>query len=220
MGILLALNTATQNTEIAILDGRHILREDSWPAESNESDRILPYLRDTLTELGLSFKDITALFIVKGPGHFTALRIGITIVNTLAYALKIPVYEMDTFEMMKLKAATAKPLIALLEGGGESKFSRKFPSNMSFANAKRLDNIAQVSANASHALDPKIGTLDEHLEEGFLYACDLKKQPAEIKCVNLLSFGEALLSQDFDQLKKTDIVMPLYLRAPNITIKK
>jgi tRNA threonylcarbamoyladenosine biosynthesis protein TsaB len=198
MGILLALNTATQNTEIAFLDGRHLLREDKWPAESNESDRILPYLRDTLNDLGLSFKDITALFITKGPGHFTALRIGITIANTLAYALKIPIYTIDTFELVSLKAATTKPLVVLLEGGGEMKFAKKFPS----------------------AEDAKIGPIQDHLADGFSYAYDLKKIPTEVKCVKLLSFGEALLEVDFKKLEKTDIVKPLYLRAPNITRPK
>ncbi len=98
MSILLAINTATSTTEIAILRDDKVLKEDSWEADANESDRILPYLRDTFAELKLNFQDIDELFVFKGPGRFTALRVGITIVNTLAFLLKVPIYTMKTPE--------------------------------------------------------------------------------------------------------------------------
>lgn len=109
MGILLAINTATDTTEVVLLDGQKVLKEDSWLAESNESDKLLPYIQDTMSELGIEFKDLTGLFVVKGPGAFTALRVGITIVNTLAFSLKIPIYTMKTDE---LKGTLAETLLA------------------------------------------------------------------------------------------------------------
>lgn len=99
MAIILAINTATDTTEVAFLDGNKILKEDSWPAESNESDKLLPYLRDALFDLGLSFQDLDALFVVKGPGSFTAVRVGVTIVNTLGFVLKLPIYSIKTDEL-------------------------------------------------------------------------------------------------------------------------
>ena len=95
MGILLGINTATDTTQIAFLRDGEVLREDSWEADANESDRILPYLRDT----GIALTDIDKLFVVRGPGRFTALRVGITVVNTLGFLLKVPIYTMKSSEL-------------------------------------------------------------------------------------------------------------------------
>ena len=130
MSISLAINTATAMTEIAVLRDNEVLKEDSWPAEANESDRILPYLRDTLQELGLAFTDIDELFIVKGPGHFTALRVGIAIVNTLAFLLKLPIYTIDTFEMVSLRSDLETPHYVLLPSGGKNVFWDRFPDRL------------------------------------------------------------------------------------------
>jgi tRNA A37 threonylcarbamoyladenosine modification protein TsaB len=43
-----------------------------------------------MKEVGLKYEDLTNLACTVGPGGFTSLRIGITAVNTLAYALGIP----------------------------------------------------------------------------------------------------------------------------------
>ncbi|MBU1019122.1 MAG: tRNA (adenosine(37)-N6)-threonylcarbamoyltransferase complex dimerization subunit type 1 TsaB [Patescibacteria group bacterium] len=97
--LTLAINTATNTTEVVFLRDGNVLKKGSWPAEANESDLLLPYLKDSLEESGLTFDDLTGLFVVRGPGSFTALRVGITIVNTLAFILKIPIYSLKTDEI-------------------------------------------------------------------------------------------------------------------------
>ncbi|EKD47644.1 MAG: peptidase M22 glycoprotease [uncultured bacterium] len=202
MGFLLAINTALSKTEIAFLDGRNILKEDSWISSADESSKILPYVEKTMSELGLTFKDLTALFVVKGPGPFTSLRVGITIVNTLEYLLKIPIYTMNTFELLKLKAATTEPLLTIIEGGGETKFSKKFPDGN----------------------EPIMGPIEKHFtDKKILCISDLKENPSwlnKIPTAKLLTFGEALLEVDFKKLEKTSMIKPLYLRPPNVTKKK
>lgn len=195
MGFLLAINTALRKTEIAFLDGRNILKEGAWISSADESSKILPYVGKTMSELGLKFEDLTALFVVKGPGPFTSLRVGITIVNTLGYLLEIPIYTMDTFDLLELKAATTDPVLTIIEGGGETKFSRKF-----------------------------MGPIEKHFtDKKILCVSDLKENPPWINKIpdeKLLTFGEALLEVDFKKLEKSDMIKPLYLRPPNITKPK
>jgi len=202
MGFLLAINTALSKTEIAFLDGRNILKEESWISSADESSKILPFIDKSMSELGLKFDDLTALFIVKGPGPFTSLRVGITIVNILGYLLKIPIYTMDTFDLLKLKSATTEPILAIIEGGGETKFSKKFPEGG----------------------DPVMGSLEKHFsDKKILCISDLKENPSWLNKISdekLLTFGEALLEVDFKKLEKSDMVKPLYLRPPNITKPK
>lgn len=52
---------------------------------------VLVCLEKLLSVLKLELKDIKYLGVVVGVGRFTASRLGVTAVNTLAFALKIPV---------------------------------------------------------------------------------------------------------------------------------
>ena len=139
MGILLAINTATESTEIAFLREGEVLREGSWPAEANESDKILPYLRESLEELGGQFADLSGIFCVKGPGQFTALRVGITIVNTLAFLLKIPIYTMDTFKMISARSGLSEPHYVVLPAGRDKIFWDRFPER--FSEVQSTDSV-------------------------------------------------------------------------------
>ena len=57
------------------------------------AEKLLGTLRDKLAEHGKTFHDLTKITFMSGPGSFTGLRIGATIVNTLAHELHIPLYD-------------------------------------------------------------------------------------------------------------------------------
>ena len=51
----------------------------------------LVFLEEILQQEGATWQDLDGLAVFAGPGSFTGLRIGVTILNTLADALKIPI---------------------------------------------------------------------------------------------------------------------------------
>ncbi|MDO5451542.1 MAG: hypothetical protein Q4F56_00420 [Candidatus Saccharibacteria bacterium] len=57
------------------------------------AEKLLQYLRDKLAENDKSWQDLTEITFMSGPGSFTGLRIGASIVNTLAHELQIPLYD-------------------------------------------------------------------------------------------------------------------------------
>ena len=56
-----------------------------------KSQRLLPLIAETLQELKLSPIDITEIQVATGPGSFTGVRVGVSVANTLAWLLGIPV---------------------------------------------------------------------------------------------------------------------------------
>lgn len=52
---------------------------------------LLLYVDELLAGLQLSVQDIRCLGVVMGVGKFTGTRLAVTLANTLAYALQIPV---------------------------------------------------------------------------------------------------------------------------------
>lgn len=56
---------------------------------------ILRFIHDKLKENQADWRDINEIRFFAGPGSFTGLRIGATIVNTLADQLQIPLFDQN-----------------------------------------------------------------------------------------------------------------------------
>ena len=59
--------------------------------EYKQSELLLKTISELLDKNGNNLKDIKGVIVVQGPGCFSALRIGITTANSLAYSLGKPV---------------------------------------------------------------------------------------------------------------------------------
>jgi tRNA threonylcarbamoyladenosine biosynthesis protein TsaB len=57
----------------------------------DRAQAVLPLLTTLLTKHALTPQNLTGIEVHTGPGSFTGLRVGISIANTLAYALQIPI---------------------------------------------------------------------------------------------------------------------------------
>lgn len=57
------------------------------------AEKLLKFISDKLKENGKTWQDITEIEYMSGPGSFTGLRIGASVVNTLADQLEIPLYD-------------------------------------------------------------------------------------------------------------------------------
>lgn len=90
----LYLDTSTFNALIRLTDsktGETFEYQEDLGREMAE--KLLGVLRDKLEEHGKTFKDLTKITFMSGPGSFTGLRIGAAIVNTLAHDLDIPLFD-------------------------------------------------------------------------------------------------------------------------------
>ncbi|MBC7512351.1 tRNA (adenosine(37)-N6)-threonylcarbamoyltransferase complex dimerization subunit type 1 TsaB [Candidatus Saccharibacteria bacterium] len=88
--MILAVNTADPTCKVWLVNGT-TRQFFEWEAGRGLADGLIGYLRSILQENELSWNDITAVAVYKGPGSFTGLRIGLTVLNTIAYDMTIPV---------------------------------------------------------------------------------------------------------------------------------
>ncbi len=90
--MILAIKTATGVAELRLLaESGRTLAEADWPADRQLADGLLAHIELLLKKESIGFEDLTGLIVFKGPGSFTGLRISITVMNTLSYALGIPI---------------------------------------------------------------------------------------------------------------------------------
>ena len=90
--MLLGLRTDSPLAELYLYDnqGQRVAGEQ-WQADRELAHRLLARLETFLTTNDTNLNDLRGLFVFEGPGSFTGLRIGMTVMNTLAYSLEIPI---------------------------------------------------------------------------------------------------------------------------------
>ncbi len=88
--MIILLGTSTPLCHLSLLrDNEHI--DSEWEAGRDLARGLLGYIESELHRHGNSFADITGIGMFVGPGSFTGLRIGATVMNTLADALSVPI---------------------------------------------------------------------------------------------------------------------------------
>ncbi len=108
---ILALETATMQGSLAILDDDTLVAEYSLNIKATHSERLIPAVHTVLTTLGLEVSDLDGFAVSLGPGSFTGLRIGLSTVKGFGFATGKPVVGVSTLAAMAYQFAHAAPLI-------------------------------------------------------------------------------------------------------------
>lgn len=88
--MILLLDTSTPICKLSLIEGDW--RYDTqWEANRDLAKGLLGYLQAELQGQSKTWKSLTGLAAFKGPGSFTGLRIGITVLNTISYSEGIPI---------------------------------------------------------------------------------------------------------------------------------
>lgn len=88
--MILLLDTSTPTCRLSLVDGEWRF-DTEWEAGRQLAKGLLGFLQTNLEAQGKSWEAISGIVVFQGPGSFTGLRIGITVLNSLAYAQSLPI---------------------------------------------------------------------------------------------------------------------------------
>jgi len=92
----LCVDTTTSESGVTLVDGRSAIH---LPLDLNHaSEKLLETIDSAIKKSGKKLSDIEGIFVIKGPGSFTGLRIGIAVANQFAHQLKVPITGLKTDE--------------------------------------------------------------------------------------------------------------------------
>jgi tRNA threonylcarbamoyl adenosine modification protein YeaZ len=97
---VLGIETSTGSGSVAVLEGDKVLGEFFLNLGPTHSEKLLPMLDWLLKEVGVEKNEIEGIAVSKGPGSFTALRVGISTAKGLAFSLGIPVVGVSSLEVL------------------------------------------------------------------------------------------------------------------------
>ncbi len=98
---LLAVETSTETVSVALSINGEVF-EHYQHAPRQHAELLLPWVEQLLAEAEIGFSSLDAIAFSRGPGSFTSLRIGIGVVQGLAWASDLPVIPVSSL------AATAQ----------------------------------------------------------------------------------------------------------------
>ncbi len=88
--MILLLDTSTPICKLTLIDSDNRF-DDEWEAARTLARGLLGYIKSNLEKHDKTWQDIDAIGVFEGPGSFTGLRIGLTVMNTIADSESIPI---------------------------------------------------------------------------------------------------------------------------------
>lgn len=89
--IILTIRTDRPEAEVGLYDDRAQLVYEVWQAHRALAETLHAKIQQIVQSQQKQLSDIEGIVVYKGPGSFTGLRIGMTVANTLAYSLQVPI---------------------------------------------------------------------------------------------------------------------------------
>ena len=116
--MLLAVDTSTTQVGIALYDGQRVIGESLWHGKLRHTTSLAPEIDAIFKRTNQKMDDLTALGVALGPGSFTSLRVGLSLIKGLALARHLPLIGIPTLDIL----AAAQPvrenrLAAVLQAG-------------------------------------------------------------------------------------------------------
>ena len=75
----------------------------------NLADIIVEKINDIFIKNNVDFFKLDMIYVVNGPGSFTAIRSAVAVVNTMAFALKIPIFAINHLQLLSASFLTNNP---------------------------------------------------------------------------------------------------------------
>lgn len=97
---LLAFDSTAKIASVAVREDGRTLAAYTVDNGLTQSELLLPMAEDMLRSLKLGFDDIDCYATSVGPGSFTGVRIGVSLIKGLAFGRDIPCVEVSTLEAL------------------------------------------------------------------------------------------------------------------------
>ena len=145
---ILAIDTSTTHSSCSVMEDNNIVGDFSINQSMSHNEILLVMVDEMLKKLNIDIEDIDLFVAVTGPGSFTGIRIGVTVVKALAMALNKPIVAVNTLEALSFGVFSDKKKIPLIDARGE-----------------RVYYGVYEGINNKNIVAPALLTIDELLEE-------------------------------------------------------
>jgi len=231
--LILAVETSSRTGSIALGDQDALLVERTFSGPFRHSGELFPLLRDLLGDLQATPDDLGQVFLSRGPGSFTGLRIAVTLAKAMHLARGVRIVAVDTLDVIAANVPLADHVPQVIAAVLDAKRNHFFAAGYRWTAQrgspgweKTLDDSLMT---ASQILDwcGASGAETGLLGDGLLYHLHAF-EAAQVRILDptvwsprasnvyRLGLQKARAGQFEDPLGLT----PFYMMAPEVTLKK
>lgn len=141
----LVIDTSFLFINIYIVKNDKVMKEYNLKVEKDMSNKILPLLRKSLSELDMSISDINKIFITIGPGSFTGVRIGLTVTKIICWGLNIPLIPISTLEYLASSSNLSKDKIRpIIDARRGNVFTALYNQNLDILEEEKIISFEKL----------------------------------------------------------------------------
>lgn len=160
--ILLGVETSTLQGSVAV--GRlvadpqkiriEVLFSKKWLRQRSHGELLTASIEEALKYSDITFENLNGFCLSIGPGSFTGIRVGMTAVKTLGYALEKPIYSFSSLDTLAQQVPPErKSLLTLVNAHKSQVYAAKFT-----ATKNKWKQVMKPSALTPDLLEKHIRT--------------------------------------------------------------
>jgi tRNA threonylcarbamoyladenosine biosynthesis protein TsaB len=202
---ILAFDTTNSLASVCVMAEDKILGFKVTNESSNQAEMLFKLINESLEDSGLQMKDIDLVSVTNGPGSFTGVRVGLAAALGMQMHSKAKFIALSNFQVLAYsKQNTSKDIIVVLDARRGQVYTQSF-------NGANLEKINK----------PNIILFEELVLDGDLVVIgDGLTQEDKSLLINADARLLAAASEFYFDNNMYSNIMPLYIREPDIGVKK
>ena len=178
--LLLAIDTSTHISSVAIYDTTGVVAETTWHSRENHTRSLMPEIVRLLELVKSTPSDLRAVAVATGPGSFTGLRIGLAAAKGLAFSLNLALVGIPTLDISAAQFSDQPLAVCAVIQAGRNRFG----AGLYQTSGRQADRLGDYFFGSADALVAHLQTL-KSLDAKILVTGEVNEELRTIICRDL-----------------------------------
>ena len=176
---------------------------------SNASEILIPKIESIFKEKKISYKSISKIIIINGPGSFTGIRASITFAKILKLTLSVPIYGFSKFEIVNFLSNSENTFnkTIFIHHNNENFFISKYNVSNKLISHPEIINLKEINfkiPTKNHLISDN-RSIGNYLDSNELLKKHTKLSIFNFKLDNLIDMPEKYFQKKY-------ILRPIYVK--------
>jgi len=158
----LFVDSATATLVVAIVIDDKIKYIFNDKTGKDMSSVVMPKIKEAFDTCNIGPRDIDKIFVVTGPGSFTGIRVGLTVVKVMAWTLKIPVVPISSLEVIA-SGTPSDSNVALIDARRGYVFAGEYNKRLNNTSPDRYMLLSEIKGGTFISYDDIEGAIKPNI---------------------------------------------------------
>lgn len=191
----LFLDTSNKYLYICVLDNNEVIFSHIQEGNNNHSETLMDKVKELFDKYHLNIQKIDEIYVGKGPGSYTGVRVACTISKVLAYALNIKLFSFSSLDL----------LLTTKIGKGTFKVVMDARRGFSYAKVVKVDEKVNIVLDEVYIETTKLN--EKYPDCTLVNIDDIYTDKLNYDVLKLLEFNLV------EEVKDVHAFVPTYLRS-------